>query len=190
MLKKLLSIYLISCLSLPAFSNELTLEDLKFDATDLKVDVEQQKVLEKRESLLNKHQIMGITTLALMTATMLTAPDHEHEGNTNAPLKPVSDAHKWLGIASGVSYFTTAGLSYFAPEPKNEKPASGSTKWHKRLAWIHFPAMVLTTTIGLMANSKLEKGQEPTGILKAKGTVGTIAFYSMLAAGATMTFDF
>jgi len=179
----------------PTFSNELTLDDLKFDVDDMKVDVEQQKILEERESYLSTHQIMGITTLTLMTAALLTGDDDGSEDTDEdtglpKPLRPVNDAHKWLGIAAGVSYFTTAGLAFMAPEPKNKKPVSGSTKWHQRLVWIHFPAMVLTTAIGLMANNKLEKGEKLTGIYKAKGTVGTIAFYSLLAAGLSMTFDF
>jgi len=173
-----------------AFAQDLKLEDLGFKKETLKVDLQEQKSLETRSSMLSTHQILGLSALALMAATYLTAEEgaiNPAEGKTQLG---ATDTHKYLGIAAGLTYFTAAGFSIFAPEPKNEKESTGSTKWHKRLAYIHFPAMVLTTILGLMADKQFKDGKTPSGLVAQKPLVANVAFLSMLAAGITMTFNF
>jgi hypothetical protein len=67
---------------------------------------------------------------------------------------------------------------------------TGSTKIHKTLAWIHAPLMALVPVLGYIHDQNNRAGKESTGLVKAHGDLASIAYFTFLAAGATMYFDF
>lgn len=159
---------------------ELKLEDLGFTKAETKQDLDTQRILETRTSKLKTHQALGLVTLGLMTATVLTAEENK-----------VPPAHKTLGIITGLSYFTTAYFALSAPDAPTEQETRGTNiKIHKALAWIHFPAMVLTPIAGFMAAHQIDKGEKPHGLAAQKVTIATIAYASFVPAALSMFFEF
>ena len=114
-----------------------------------------------------------------MIATALTA----EEGK-------VTNAHKTLGILTGISYFSTAYFSITAPDAPDESKTATNVKIHKTLAYIHFPLMVLTPIAGIMAEKQLERGQKLHGLAKQKGMFATGALLTFLPAAATILIEF
>ncbi len=167
--------------AIPSTKLNLKIEDLGFENSALKVDSRLQADLGKRSSMLQTHQILGITTAVLMAATALTAPD---DGLASV-------AHRSLGIATGISYFTTAYFSLMAPVPINDdSKTSWSMKIHKSLIYVHIPAMILTPIAGLLAQNAMKKGREPKGLGAAKGALATTAMLSFGAAALVVTINF
>lgn len=159
--------------------NEPRLEDLGFSEKQMKVSPEDQARLERRTSMLQTHQILGLTTLGLMVATALMAKENK-----------VPSAHKTLGIATGAAYFTTAYFSLFSPDPVKKEDPGTNVKIHKALAWIHFPLMVLTGIAGLQAEKQIERGESLHGLAKMKPQFAIGAMIAFVPAAATMVFEF
>jgi hypothetical protein len=182
MFKKLATTILAICvlnltISLPVMA-EMTLGDLGFKTEDLKVDPQVMQTLEVRHSKLQTHQKLGLATMGLMTATFLMG---EEAKNNNI--------HKYLGIASGLMYWTTAYFSLSAPEVEGQKE-TGSSSIHKTLAWIHAPLMAIVPVLGYLAKEDSNKGKESKGLVKAHAPLATLAYASFMAAGLVMYFDF
>lgn len=98
--------------------------------------------LKLRRTMLVAHQTMGFLTMGGMVA----------QGFVGAKLyngdKSIRDAHEVLAGAVNFGYFTTAGLSLFAP-PKalDERKGYSSIKVHKALAIVHLTAMIATNVL-------------------------------------------
>jgi hypothetical protein len=111
-----------------------------FNAFELTPE-KRQKELKLRRNMLVAHQIVGFATLGGMVA----------QGIVGAQLyngKDVKGLHEGLATAIEIGYFSTAGLSLFAP-PKmlNERKGYSSIKLHKILAMIHFSGMITTMVL-------------------------------------------
>lgn len=156
----------------------LELNDLGFKQEDLKLDPEMVKVQQERESKLKLHQGFGIATAAAMSATMILGESAKK-----------NDAHKYAGIATGLLYWTTAYFTWTAPRPDSIKD-SGSTKIHRALSFVHVPLMAVVPVLGLIAKNNEDKGRASSGLVKNHGGLGKAAFFSFMAAGLTMYFDF
>jgi hypothetical protein len=165
--------------SLFAADKQIELKDLGFAAEEIKPDHARQELLDKRTHKLKLHEIMGPITWGLMTATVLTAKQDD-----------VTTAHKFLGLATAASYFTAAYLSLSAPEDPQAGEDKTNLKIHKALAWVHFPLMLATPIVGLIAQRQLHRGQELHGIAKHKGELGTATYIAFSAAFAVMVVDF
>lgn len=175
--------YLLSMLVLCASVAQagVELKDLGFNESEVKQTPQQiknQKILEKRHSMLKTHEWLGLATVGLMTATMLT-------GNSAVD----SDLHRNLGIASGLMYFTTAYYSLSAPKPAGIKDR-GNIVWHKRLAWIHFPAMILAPVLGLIYKKNEEDNKKSSSFVKQHPTVAGIGYGAFVLSAALMTIEF
>jgi hypothetical protein len=175
--KKLTFFILTLTLSSTAFA-ELSLNDLSFKQDDLKVDQAMTHTLEIRQSKLQTHQKLGLATMGMMTATLLSA-----EGAKK------NDLHKFLGIGTGLMYWTTAYFSLSAPEVQGAKE-NGSTNIHRTLAWIHAPLMAIVPVLGLIHKNNDNHHRESKGIVEAHGALATIAYAAFMSAGAVMYFDF
>lgn len=162
-------------------SKDIDLKDLGFASEVLKPDEHREKILTERTHKLKLHEVMGPITWALMTATVLTAKEGD-----------VTTAHKTLGLVTAASYFTTAYLSLTAPEDPQENEANEKTnlKIHKALAWVHFPLMIATPIVGMIAQKQLHRGEKLHGIADQKGTLGAATYVAFSAAFAVMVFDF
>lgn len=113
-----------------------------FRATGLsQLNMEQrQKELKVRRVMLVSHQLIGYATLAAMVAQgIIGGKLYNGDGS-------LYELHKTMGDVVNIGYFTTAGLSLFAPPPLINKKVRGfsSIKAHKILATVHFSAMVAT----------------------------------------------
>lgn len=161
----------------------LSLDDLGFKAEDLKADAEQQALLHKRSHMLKTHQILGLVTAIPMAATLMTSSGAAEGSDSKR------DLHKNLGIATGALYFTTASFSLLAPEVE-EKKATGATKIHKALAWIHFPAMVIAPILGYQAYQQRDRGEDVHGAAKHHATVAGVGAAAYFFSMAVMVINF
>ncbi|MGE3610585.1 MAG: hypothetical protein AB7I27_13425 [Bacteriovoracaceae bacterium] len=180
MLKRLALLVMVCSFCFSAISAEIELKDLGLnqDVQLTPKQKEEQKVLEKRHSMLKTHEVLGLTTLGLMTATLLTG-ESGAENNT----------HMYLGVASGLMYYTTAYFSLTAPKPTGIKDR-GNIVWHKRLAWIHFPAMVLAPILGYMYKQNEDHNRKSSSLVKQHPTVAGIGYGAFALSAALMTIEF
>ena len=126
-----------------------------FRATNLSpLNMEQrQKELKVRRVMLTTHQVLGYLTLAAMVAQgIIGGKLYNGDGS-------LYNTHKTMGDVVNIGYFTTAGMSLFAPPPLINKKVRGfsSIKAHKILATVHFSAM-LATNIYKDKNREIHKG--------------------------------
>lgn len=160
---------------------EINLSDLGVSSTEIAQtpqQIEAQKTLEERHGKLKTHEALGLTTLGFMTATMLT-------GGSAID----SNVHMYLGMASGLLYFTTAYYSLSAPKPAGIKDR-GNIVWHKRLAWIHFPAMVLAPVLGYIYKRNEENDKKSSSLVKQHPTIAGIGYGAFALSAALMTIEF
>lgn len=160
---------------------EVSLGDLGLTESEVKLtpkQVQDQKILEQRHGMLKTHEVLGLTTLGVMAAALFT-------GNSGLS----SDTHMYLGMASGVLYFTTAYYSFAAPKPAAIVDR-GNIVWHKRLAWIHFPAMVLAPVLGYIYKKNEEDGKSSSSLVKQHSAVAGIGFGAFALSAALMTIEF
>lgn len=170
--------FLIVCFfSLESYA-EISMKDLEFKDSETKVDSKSMGLIEARQGKLQTHQKLGMATMALMLATMLTSDEAKS-----------SDVHKYLGMATGAMYWTTAYYSLSAPDVEGTKD-SGSSKIHKSLAWIHVPLMAVVPVLGYLRKEDLNHHRKSSGIVKSHESLASVAFLSFMAAGLTMYFDF
>lgn len=101
---------------------------------------QRQKELKLRRTMLTTHQVLGYATLAAMVAQGIIG------GKLYNGDYELYELHKDMATVVNVGYFTTAGLSLFAPPPLINKKVKGftSAKVHKTLATVHLSAMVAT----------------------------------------------
>ncbi len=160
---------------------EISLKDLGVDETPVSLtpaQVKQQEVMEVRHSKLKTHEKLGLVTLGLMTATLLTG---------NSALD--SNMHMYLGMTTGLLYYTTAYYSLTAPKPAGIVDR-GAIKWHKALAWIHFPAMVLAPILGYMYKRNEDNGKKSSSLVKQHSAIAGIGFGAFALSATLMTIEF
>lgn len=130
-------------------------------------DQEMFDKLKTRRLMLDWHTYTGWATVGLMAASLISAPDGK-----------ATSTHKWLGISSGVTYVASAALAYLAPQVGEVKYAK-NISIHKQLAWVHVPAMLLTTYSGIVAQKERKDGKELSTLAdlhKAFAAVTTVSF--------------
>ncbi|MCE3013430.1 MAG: hypothetical protein LW878_10235 [Proteobacteria bacterium] len=178
-MKNIIFVYLCFLISFNVnASGSLQLSDLGIDATPLDQSPTagiSQVELKERHSMLKTHELLGLTTLGVMTAALFSG------GNNNA--------HMYLGISSGLLYYTTAYYSLSAPKPAGVKER-GNIVWHKRLAWIHFPAMVLAPVLGYLYKKNQDDGKESSSLVKQHQTIAGIGYGAFALSAALMTIEF
>ena len=101
-----------------------------------------QAELNLRRTMLKVHQAVGFVTLAGMIGQGIVGA---RLYNGEYQLK---DTHEMLALGINTGYFTTAGLSLFAP-PKavDERKGFSSIKVHRWLAVLHMSGMILTNVL-------------------------------------------
>jgi hypothetical protein len=159
---------------------EIALSDLGLSNTPIESEAQKKldKVMIERTSKLKTHEVLGLATWGAMTATMLT-------GNSAMD----SNMHMNLGIATGLLYFTTAYYSLTAAKPTDIKDKS-RMKWHKGLAWVHFPAMILTPILGYMYKKHEEENKKHSSLEKQHSAVAGILYGSFTISAALMVIEF
>jgi hypothetical protein len=164
----------------PASELSLQLDDLGFQDSEIKANAQEHATYERRTSMLQTHQILGLVTLGLMTGTMLTAREHQ----------PARRVHQILGYSSAISYAATAYFSLAAPQPQGFSETGWSMKIHRALLFVHLPGMILTPIAGYLANKAYKENREPRGLAKFKGSIASATYFSFAAAAVSVTIDF
>lgn len=166
--------------SLPMAHAQLSLGDLGISqAKDVApVDPKLEQQLQLRTSKLKTHEMLGLATWGMMTATLFTG-GQALDGNLHAN----------LGYTTAALYMATAYYSLTAPKPSQIQDKA-RMKWHKGLAWVHFPLMLLAPYVGYMYKRHHEQGKPHSGLEKQHPTLAGILYGSFTLSAALMVIEF
>jgi hypothetical protein len=164
---------------------EPSLEDLGFSKSEAEGNAKEQALLDKRTHMLKIHQRMGLITTGPMIASVISS--FYAGGKTTS--RASRDAHVALGALTGDLYFITAYYAIRAPKPKGVE-SKGPIRFHKAMAWIHGPGMILTPILGAIAFDQKTKGEKVHGIAVAHGPVAFVTAGAFGAALLSMSVKF
>lgn len=193
-MKRFVTIFFIGSLlssNLYSQEKELTLIDLRIPESEYTKDMQ-----EVREKKLKGHKHLGAMTLGLAAASIITAVIAKNNVNDDRAARggrmDSSDAdnfnlHVMTAGLTLASYFTTAYFSISAPKA-DTMADSDSVKWHKRLAFVHMPAMIIGPLLGLKALNDYKRGRNPRGIAKLHRPVMILGAAAL--AGAAIVVEF
>lgn len=97
--------------------------------------------------------------------------------------------HMALGGATLASYYTAAYMSLSAPKPRGVEDTK-KVSWHKRLAWIHGPAMIAAPILGFLAYQNYKDGKDPEGLGKLHRPVMWAGVAAYTVSFTLMSMDF
>lgn len=162
---------------------EPALGDLGFSPEQTQGNAEEQARLNKRSHMLKVHQELGLITLAPMLASLFSSTGAGGRHSTASG----RDLHAALGSVTAGMYITTASFAIFAPKVPGTKPR-GPIRFHRAMAWIHGPGMILTPLLGSLADEQRSQGQKVHGIAQAHGAVAivTAAAYGLAMLSVTL----
>ncbi|MCB9025500.1 MAG: hypothetical protein H6625_04215 [Bdellovibrionaceae bacterium] len=131
--------------------------------------------------MLQQHQYWGLAALAGMGLTFFTAQGMDNK------LPP---EHPWLaGITLGL-YSVSTHYALSCPDRPMGGEAKGQVRWHKWLAWVHLPGMILTPIAGYLAAKKNEKGEKLKGLAAQHKNISTITSIALALSVISVTFEF
>lgn len=200
-MKRSIALFLIcSLISVNTYSQDLQPSTSKKELTllDLRIPEGQytKDLQEVRDHKLKIHKHLAGATLGLAAASVLTAILAKKKVNDDRAARggrmDSADAKDFnLHLATAgltlVSYFTTAYFSISAPKAETMED-NNSVKWHKRLAYIHMPAMIIGPILGMKAISDYRKGRNPSGISKLHAPIMMVGVAAL--AGAAVVIEF
>jgi hypothetical protein len=152
-----------------ALMPSLSLQDLGISPQMAQGNPREQARLDKRSRMLQIHQRLGLITVAPLAATVISG--FFAGGKTTSSAS--RDLHVALGATTAGLYFSSAYYAIFAPKIKGVK-SEGPIRWHKALAWIHGPGMILTPILGAMAYAQRSNGERVHGIAHYHGQVAIV----------------
>lgn len=162
-----------------------SLQDLGFPTEQTKPDPKMQALLDKRTHMLKIHQRMGLITTAPLLATLITSVNAGGKNTSNTD----RIVHTVLGATTADLYFITAYYAIRAPRVPGTK-TRGPIRFHKAMAFIHGPGMILTPILGGMAYSQKSKGEKVHGIASAHGPVAIVTAGAFGAALLSVSLKF
>jgi len=166
-------------------TNPPSLQDLGFPAEQSQGNAREQALLDKRTHMLKIHQRLGLITTIPMIVTVATSLNAGGK-NTSTTSR---DLHAALGGLTGDLYFMTAYYAIRAPRVKGTE-TRGPIRFHKAMAWIHGPGMILTPILGAIAFDQKNKGEKVHGIASAHGPVAIVTAGAFGASVLAVTFKF
>src|SRR5580658_7260451 len=116
----------------------LSLSDLGLSPEQTQGNPREQALLDKRTHMLKIHQRMGLITTVPLIATVATSLNAGGKNTSTAS----RDLHTALGGLTGDLYFMTAYYAIRAPRVPGTE-TRGPIRFHKAMAWIHGPGMIL-----------------------------------------------
>jgi len=162
-----------------------SLSDLGLTPEQTQGNAREQAVLDKRTHMLKIHQRMGLITTIPLIATVVTSVGAGGK-NTSTTSR---DLHTALGGVTGDLYFITAYYAIRAPRVPGTE-TRGPIRFHKAMAWIHGPGMILTPILGIMAFDEKNKGEKVHGIAAAHGPVAIVTAGAFGAALLSVSIKF
>lgn len=192
-------------------------DDAATDAASTSSEDDYVSQLRTRDSLAGVHRVLGISTWAAMTFTVITgfiqyynlygvfadqASNPCVQGDAVFGQGQCSGTPLIHGIGAGVTtllYASTFTISLLMPDPDNLAEGPGkfasTLRMHKFLRWVHLGGMVLQAILGpIIANSSLFGIDRANnyGTMQALATVhmasGLVTLGALTWAGALMTF--
>lgn len=149
----------------------------------------------RREKLANAHQILGYTTLALLTATMVLGQINAVDFLSNRlSSQPMLWSHRVLSIATTATYLSTFILAMMMRRPPDEDGDEGyegfdSSRWHRILAWIHGIGMSLLVLGGILNAHIIPSNTIGKTIFTVSHlAIGYVTWLSLGAASIIITF--
>jgi hypothetical protein len=135
--------------------------------------------------MLKIHQRMGLITAGPLIATVIASvgAGGKNEGSASR------DLHVALGSLTGDLYGITAYYAIRAPRVPGTE-TRGPIRFHKAMAWIHGPGMILTPILGAMAFDQKNKGEKVHGIASAHGPVAIVTAGAFGAALLSVSVKF
>jgi hypothetical protein len=164
---------------------EPSLEDLGFSRAETQSNAAQQALLDKRTHMLKIHQRMGLITTIPLLATLVTSVNASGKSTGTAS----RDLHVALGAVTGDLYGITAWYAIRAPKIAGTE-TRGPIRFHKAMAWIHGPGMILTPILGAMAFNQKSNGEKVHGIAAAHGAVAIVTAGAFGAALLSVSVKF
>src|ERR1017187_259819 len=155
-----------------------SLSDLGLSPAQTQGNAREQALLDKPTHMLKIHQRMGLITTIPLIATVAISFNAGGKNTSSAS----RDLHAALGGLTGDLYFITAYYAIRAPRVPGTE-TRGPIRFHKVMAWIHGPGMILTPILGAIAFEQKSKGEKVHGIAAAHGPV---AFVTAGAFGAAL----
>ncbi len=146
-----------------------SLSDLGLSPEQTQGNAREQALLDKRAHMLKIHQRMGLITTIPLIATVATSLNAGGRNTSTAS----RDLHTALGGVTGDLYFITAYYAIRAPRVPGTE-TRGPIRFHKAMAWIHGPGMIMTPILGIMAFDEKNKGEKVHGIASAHGPVAIV----------------
>jgi Carboxypeptidase regulatory-like domain len=162
-----------------------SLSDLGFSKSETQSNGAQQSLLDKRTHMLKIHQRMGLITTIPMVASVVTSLNAGGRSEGSAS----RDLHVALGALTGDLYGITAYYAIRAPRIAGTE-TRGPIRFHKAMAWIHGPGMILTPILGAMAFSQKNNGEKVHGIAAAHGPVAIVTAGAFGAALLSVSVKF
>jgi len=166
-------------------SSAPSLSDLGLTPEQTQGDPHEQALLDKRTHMLKIHQRMGLITTIPLIATVATSLGAGGKNTSTAS----RDLHTALGGVAGDLYFITAYYAIRAPRVPGTE-TRGPIRFHKAMAWIHGPGMILTPILGIMAFDEKNKGEKVHGIASAHAPVAIVTAGAFGAALLSVSIKF
>jgi hypothetical protein len=166
-------------------TNAPSLSDLGLTPEQAEGNAREQALLDKRTHMLKIHQRMGLITTVPLIATVIASMGAGGKDTSTAS----RDLHAALGGVTGDLYFMTAYYAIRAPRVPGTE-SRGPIRFHKAMAWIHGPGMILTPILGIMAFDQKSKGEKVHGIASAHGPVAIITAGAFGAAVLSVSVKF
>lgn len=181
-MKKIAIFVVLVVLSLQSYAEDqpsLNLSDLGFSAEMTQASQEMHQKLEDRRFYLRQHQIWGLVSTGAMALAVLSG------GEGGLPPE-----HPYFAGLAFTSYMASAVTAWLAPGLDEGHKITGGTLWHRRLAWIHVPGMILSPILGYMAAKKFEKGEKLDGPEQYHKDVAGVTAVALALAMISVSFEF
>ncbi|MGA7567681.1 MAG: carboxypeptidase-like regulatory domain-containing protein, partial [Terriglobales bacterium] len=164
---------------------EPSLSDLGLTPEQTQGNPREQALLDKRSHMLKIHQRMGLITTGPLIATVIASMGAGGKSTSTSS----RDLHAALGGLTGDLYFITAYYAIRAPRVPGTE-TRGPIRFHKAMAWIHGPGMIMTPILGIMAFDQKSKGEKVHGIASAHGPVAIVTAGAFGAALLSVSVKF
>jgi hypothetical protein len=140
--------------------------------------------LQLRRKMLQAHQWLGIITLAGL-AYQYDVGKKLYDGNDSNYWESHYDMHKAMGYFTYMTYMSTASMSFFSPPARKYDNNMNSIKFHRRMAALHFTAMMAQP---FLAKKAVENGKRYNELMDAHLKAGTVAFFALSLDALGITF--
>jgi len=162
-----------------------SLSDLGLSPEQTQGNAREQALLDKRTHMLKIHQRMGLITTIPLIATVAISFNAGGKNTSSAS----RDLHAALGGLTGDLYGITAYYAIRAPRVPGTE-SRGPIRFHKAMAWIHGPGMILTPILGIMAFDQKNNGEKVHGIASAHNPVAIVTAGAFGAALLSVSVKF